>query len=139
MGNTVLFLCPHGAAKSVLAAAYFNQLAQTLDLPLQADSAGTEPDPVVAPVVVDMMKREGINVSHRQPRHVTAEDLNTAHRIISLGCSPESLGVTPERVEQWLDIPLVSQNPDEARTIIRKHVEQLVKELQIPLQAEKGE
>src|SRR5215213_1728539 len=129
MSNPILFLCPHNAAKSVIAIAYFKQFAQQRGLAVDADSAGTEPDAVVAPVVVEMMKREGMDVSVYQPRHVTAEDLNSAQRIISMGCIPEELGVTAERIEQWNDIPLVSQNPDAARTVIRDHVEKLVMEL----------
>jgi hypothetical protein len=40
---TVLFLCPHGAAQSVLASAYF-QRAPEGGLNVRVDSAGTEPD-----------------------------------------------------------------------------------------------
>ncbi len=135
MSTKVLFLCPHGAAKSVMAKAYFNQFARQQGLTVAADAAGTEPDAVVAPIVVEMLNREGLDVSQHQPRHVTAEDLKSAQRIISMGCSPEELGVSTERIEQWNDIPPVSQNPDSARTIIRDHVEQLVTELQRHVQS----
>ena len=40
---TVLFMCPHGAAKSVLASAYFKQLAAARGLRVRVDAAGTEP------------------------------------------------------------------------------------------------
>jgi arsenate reductase (thioredoxin) len=130
MSNTILFLCPHHAAKSVIAAAYFNQIADQLGLALKADSAGTEPDDVVSPVVVAMLSREGIDVSQHQPRLVTAEELATAQRIISMGCLNETLAVAPERIEQWNDLPMVSQDPDGARIAIRTRVEQLITELQ---------
>ena len=45
-GRRVLFMCPHGAAKSVLASAYFRRLAKERGLNVEVDSAGTEPDPV---------------------------------------------------------------------------------------------
>src|SRR5215471_2456904 len=96
MKNTILFLCPHHAAKSVVAEAYFNRLARQYDLPVRGDSAGTEPDKVVAPAVVDMLRQENIDVSGRQPRLVTEADLAQAQRIISMGCTPEELGVPSE-------------------------------------------
>lgn len=37
---TVLFMCPHGAAKSVLASAYFQHLAKERGLNVRVDSAG---------------------------------------------------------------------------------------------------
>lgn len=46
---TVLFMCPHGAAKSVLASAYFERLATERGLNVRVESAGTDPDPTVAP------------------------------------------------------------------------------------------
>ena len=42
--NTVLFVCEHGAAKSVIAAAYFNQLASEKNLDVRAIERGTNPD-----------------------------------------------------------------------------------------------
>lgn len=130
MPPSILFLCPHNAAKGVIAAAYFNQLAQQAGVSAVADSAGTEPSDAISPVVVEMLRREGIDVSHHTPRYVTSEELKTARRIISMGCSPESLEIAPERVEQWSDVPMVSQDPEGARQAIRRRVERLIIELQ---------
>ena len=47
----VLFMCPHGAAKSVLAIRVLRRLAKERGLNVEVDSAGTEPDPSVAPAV----------------------------------------------------------------------------------------
>jgi protein-tyrosine-phosphatase len=44
MSDRILFLCPHNAAKGVIAAAYFNRFAQQIGLLWVADSAGTEHD-----------------------------------------------------------------------------------------------
>ena len=68
--GSVLFLCPHNAAKSVLAAAYFDRLAVERGLPFRADSAGTEPAEGPAPAVVAALQAEGIDVSGYRPRHV---------------------------------------------------------------------
>ena len=125
----VLFLCPHNAAKSVLAAAYFNQLAQQDGLPFLADSAGTEPEAAVSPDVRAMLASDGIDVSSYVPRQVTREDLQASAYIISMECDAEDLGVAPERVIVWSDVPPVSQQPEQARVVIRAHVERLIAEL----------
>ena len=129
MANTILFLCPHHAAKSVIAEAYFNRLAQQYNLPMRGDSAGTDPEAAVSPAVADLLRSDGIDVSGHKPRLVTQDDLAQALRIISMGCTPEELGLPAERVEQWTDVPLVSQNIQGARDAIRTHVESLITQL----------
>jgi protein-tyrosine-phosphatase len=129
MTNTILFLCPHHAAKSVIAQAYFNRLAQQENLPFVADSAGTEPDPVVSPVVADMLLAQGIDVRNHQPRRVTAIELDQAARVISIGCPLVDLEIAPERVESWDDVPMVSQDLPGSSAAILRHIEVLVKEL----------
>jgi protein-tyrosine-phosphatase len=129
MNSTILFLCPHGAAKSVMACAYFNRLVQQHGLPLVGDAAGTHPDEVVSPLVVKMLKSEGMDVANHQPRRVSHDDLTQAQRVISIGCALEDLDIPLERVEQWHDVPMVSQDADGAREAIRTHVEALVADL----------
>src|SRR5919106_1489229 len=46
--SRVLFVCLHGAAKSVVAAAHFRRLAKGRGLSFDAVAAGTEPDPELA-------------------------------------------------------------------------------------------
>jgi arsenate reductase (thioredoxin) len=129
MNNTILFLCPHHAAKSVIAAAYFNRLAAQHGLNFVADSAGTEPDERVSPAIAAMLEAEGIDVWGHQPRQVQADELNAAARVISMGCALADLETAPERVENWDDIPMVSQDLPGARDAILRHVEALAAEL----------
>lgn len=51
MLSTILFVCEHGAAKSVIAAAYFDKLAQARGLKYKAVFRGPNPDPALAPVL----------------------------------------------------------------------------------------
>lgn len=129
MTKKILFLCPHGAAKSVLAAAYFQRLADERGLPYRALSAGTEPDPVMSPSVVDQLRAEGLPVPSQAPRSVTGADLQSAHGIVSLGC--DLAGRLPAGTEplDWSDVPPVSADLPAARRAILAHVEQLVDEL----------
>jgi arsenate reductase len=131
MSTTILFVCPAGAAKSVIAAGYFNQLAQKWGLSINADSAGTEPDETVSPVVVAMLGREGIDVSQHQPRLVSAEELKSARRVVSMDCYPEMLGIPCQQIEQWNNIPALSNHPEAARIVIRVLVERLITKLRM--------
>src|SRR5215211_7400442 len=126
MNNQIVFLCPHGAAKSVIAAAYCRQLADQWGVPLHATSAGSEPDAEVSPAVVALLRAEGIDVSGHRPRRVTAGELATASQIISLGCDLGELARPGMVIERWDDVPPPSQNLLAARDCIRAHVEQLV-------------
>jgi protein-tyrosine-phosphatase len=129
MSQTVLFLCPHAAAKSVIAVADFQELAQQQGLDWQAVAAGTEPEARVSPVVVDLLRVEGKDVSQHRPRRVTLDELATASRIISMGCDLNGLVSSDISVTRWDDVPAVSVDPPAARAEIRARVERLILEL----------
>ena len=128
MRSVILFLCPHNAAKSIMAAAYFNQQAAASGLTWTAVSAGTEPSDHISPAVVHLLRSQGMDVSQQQPRRVTSNDLETATRVISLGCATESLPVTVG-IEHWHDLPLPSQDLHRAYDVIHQHVTQLLVQL----------
>jgi arsenate reductase len=127
--RTILFLCPHNAAKSVLAAGYFDQLARERGLAYRAASAGTSPDAAPSPAVVAMLRDEGIDVASHRPRRLTPEDLASAHRVISLGCDPGDLDGGDVRVDRWDDVPPVSQDLGASRAAIKRRLDLLVNEL----------
>src|SRR5215213_10822506 len=126
--RTILFLCPHNAAKSILAAAYFDQLARDRGLDYRAASAGTSPDAAPSPAVVAMLRAEGIDVAGHRPRPVTTEELAGAHRVISLGCDLNDLDGGNVPVDRWDDVPQASQDLSASRTAIMRHLHTLVNE-----------
>jgi len=122
---TVLFVCLHGAAKSVLAAAEFERLARARGVAARAASAGTEPDPQIAPVVVARLLEEGIDLRGLRPRRVTRQDVAQASRVVSFGCDLGDLAPAGVEVERWDDVPAVSDDFDRARAAIRSRVARL--------------
>jgi arsenate reductase len=96
----VLFICPHGAAKSVLASTYFQRIAKERGLNVQVDFAGTEPDSAVAPKVLERLKARGYPPSAGQPRRVTPEDLASADLVISIGCDLTGLSPAPDKLRR---------------------------------------
>jgi protein-tyrosine-phosphatase len=126
---TVLFMCPHGAAKSVLASAYFQRVAKERGLNVRVLSAGTHPDPVVAPAVADHLSKHGYEVPISKPRLVTATDVSAADVVISLGCDLKDVAVPREKLVEWNEVPPPSENFDAADQAIRQRVVELVDEL----------
>ncbi len=124
--RTVLFLCPHNAAKSIIAAEYFNQKAHADGLAWRADSAGTEPAETVSPVVVAMLRQDGLDVSQVKPRLVTPAELRDSGLVVSIGCTSQELNGIMRDVEYWDDVPLVSQNPEGSREAIRRQIDELI-------------
>jgi hypothetical protein len=122
----VLFVCLHGAAKSVVAAAHFRRLAGARGLPVDAVAAGTEPDEELAPVAVKGLAADGLSARPARPRPVTLYDLKSAARIVSFGCDVSPQG--GQRVDRW-DVPAVSDGYAAARGPIVANVERLVSEL----------
>src|SRR5262245_2625915 len=97
---TVLFLCPHNALRSVIAAALFNQRA---DGRAHAESAGTEPDDRVNERTVTVLREVGIGVANEPPGRLTAEQLEQATRVVSLDCPlpPDLAAIAAAKIENW--------------------------------------
>ena len=125
----ILFTCPHGAAKSVLASAYFQKLAKERGLAVRVDAAGTEPDPSVSPAVVEHLAKQGYQVPIDKPRLVSSADLANADIVISLGCDTSRLAVPTGALRKWDDVPAPSQDFAGADEAIRRHVVELLEEL----------
>jgi protein-tyrosine-phosphatase len=122
----VLFVCLHGAAKSVIGAAHFRRLAAARGLAIGAVAAGTEPEPQLAPGALKGLAGEGLEPAPRRPRPVTLYDLDSAARIVSFGC--DVVPARGQRVDQW-DVPAVSDGYEAARDRIVANVERLLDEL----------
>jgi protein-tyrosine-phosphatase len=127
--TTVLFMCPHGSARSVLASAYFQKLAKERGLNVRVDSAGMQPDAAVGPAIAEHLTKNGYAVPIVKPRAVTPGDLATADVVISLGCDLTGLPAPRGTLQQWNDVPGPSENLAGADEAIRQHVAELVEEL----------
>ena len=122
----VLFVCLHGAAKSVVGAAHFRRLAAERGLTIDAVAAGREPDEQLAPGAVKGLAADGLNATPGRPRPVTLYDLQSASRVVSFGC--DIVPASGQRVDQW-DVPAVSDGYAAARERIVANVERLVSEM----------
>jgi arsenate reductase (thioredoxin) len=125
----VLFICEHGAAKSILAAAEFNKLAEQRGLPHRAVARGMNPDPTFSAATVSGLRKDGLPEPKGKPQMVTAADVTKAERVVTLGCKlPDSVGGSTKAAD-WSDVSSPSRDYDTARTDVVRHVNQLLDEL----------
>jgi arsenate reductase len=128
----VLFICEHGNVKSLMAASYFNQMANKRGLPFHAVARGTHPNSTtVPPGVVDTLRAEGVDVSSFHPSMLSNSDLSTSARVIAIGVelTPDSRQLAQTSVEEWNDIPPATLSYAATQQALKAHVERLVDEL----------
>jgi len=124
----ILFVCTHGAARSPIAAAYFNKIAKEQNLNYRAIFKGTEPDSVLTNGTKKGLRKDEINIKDWKPKLVSENEINKANRIITFDCELPS-NVISTKIEQWNGTPPISKDYDKARDIIKNKVYQLIESL----------
>jgi arsenate reductase len=123
--RVVVFVCEHGSAKSIVAAAYFDKLAAERGLSLHAIARGTHPDEQIAPAAAHGLAADGLAAGGR-PTRLVKSDTTQAIRIVAFCDLPADLADRP--VEHW-QVPAVSEDYRAARDAIVKNVSQLLDDL----------
>lgn len=120
----ILFLCPHGGAKSVIAVSHFNRLAAERGLPFVAAAAAAEdPYDAVPGPVADHLQRDGFDVRGFRPHRIALDRIDAAARVVTIGCD------VPGAHERWDDVPAASEDLEGSVAAIRRHVDVLAKAL----------
>lgn len=114
----VVFVCLHGAAKSVIAAAYWNRLADERGIHMRATAAGIEPEPGIPSAVREGLRADGLETGDIRPRPVSRQELRSAARVVSFGCDLSDVAPRGRYVERWDDVPAVSDGFAAARDAI---------------------
>jgi protein-tyrosine-phosphatase len=123
--STIIFVCEHGAAKSIVAATYFNQLANEMGLGLRAVARGTNPDDKLSPQAVKGLSEDGLTPTEAIPQKLTETDLQSAHRVVTF-CELPAEYHPKTIVEHWDDIPPVSESYEQARDLIVARIRQML-------------
>ena len=97
----VLFVCVHNAGRSQMAAALLHHHAAGR---VDVRSAGSAPADEVNPVVRAAMAELGIDLGASRPRILTADAVETADVVVTMGCG-DACPVFPGR--RYLDWDLV--------------------------------
>jgi len=96
----VLFICVENAGRSQIAEAFTNHYGKGK---VVASSAGIMLADKVNPVVVEVMKEKGIDISMNKPKLLTMKMAEEADKIIAMGCSVEKYCPAPllKNVRDW--------------------------------------
>ena len=128
--SQVLFVCEHGNVKSLMAASYFNELAQARGLAFRGISRGSAPDSdSVPPKIVTGLSGDGFDVSAFHPAALSASDVSASITVVAIGVPLAKELVGGASFAQWNDVPPASVDYAAARASLKKHVEQLLGEL----------
>jgi arsenate reductase len=133
----VLFVCVENAGRSQMAEAFARKYGGGK---VEALSAGTMPSKEVNPVVIQVMREKGIDLTANRPKAITRQMVEEADMIIVMGCSAEGFCPAPllNKVIDWQiedpkDKPIekVREIRDELESMIRK----LISEIDNPMGA----
>lgn len=127
--SAVVFVCEHGAAKSVVATAYFNKLAAERGLPFRATFRGTAPQDNLSVRAVQGLKADGVAVPSGKPSAINDKDISDATHIFAIGCALPDKARQSGKASDWSDVP-DDQGYAPMRDAIVRHVKQLLDELQ---------
>jgi arsenate reductase len=120
----VLFVCTQNAGRSQMAQAFFERHGPD---DVRAESAGDAPASEVHPVVVEVMREVGIDLTGRRPKKLTLEMQLHADWAITLACGARCPYV-PTTVVDWDVEDPAGKSLEEVRAI-RDEVEERVQEL----------
>src|SRR5690349_12875162 len=126
---SVIFVCEHGAAKSVIATAYFNKLAAERGLPYRATFRGTSPQDDLSTRAVAGLRADGIAIPDGKPSAIATEDVARATHIFAIGCTLPTVATASGKASDWSDVP-DDQGYGPMRDAIVRHVTTLLDELQ---------
>ena len=125
----VVFVCEHGAAKSVIATAYFNKLAAERGLPFRATFRGTSPQDDLSVRAVAGLKADGVSVPSGKPAAINDTDVAAATHIFAIGCTLPDKAQQSGKASDWSDVP-DDRGYGPMRDAIVRHVTALLDQLQ---------
>ncbi len=98
--SVVLFVCEHGSAKSVVAAAHFNKPAHEMNLNIRALSRGTDPDEEILPNVLQGLTAEGLMPGEAKPKLLSRDDVAGVARVVTFCDLPKDIAAKVP-TESW--------------------------------------
>jgi arsenate reductase (thioredoxin) len=123
----VLFVCVENVGRSQMAEAFAKEYGKDVFI---ASSAGNKPANKVNPVVVEVMKEKGIDISTSKPKLISFQIANDSDLIVTMGCNDQGICPGPffKPTIQWnLEDP--KGKPIEEVRKIRDQIERQVLDL----------
>jgi protein-tyrosine-phosphatase len=127
----VLFVCVENAGRSQIAEGFFRKYAPKGYATL---SAGTKPVSEINPLVLQVMKEVGIDISKQRSKDLTEDVLRNANKVVNMGCMDNNFCPTlyiPKVIDWGLEDPKgkTIEKVREIRDEIERRVRELAAEL----------
>ena len=125
--KTILFVCVENAGRSQMAEGFFNKNAPE---GYRAISAGTKPVSQINPVVIEVMKEVGIDISNQKSKEITEDMMRDSFKTVNMGCMVKESCPTlflPNVLDWNLEDP--KGKSVEKVTELRDEIDQRLKEL----------
>jgi protein-tyrosine-phosphatase len=84
----ILFVCVENAGRSQMAEAFAKKYGQDK---FTVSSAGNKPADKINPVVVEVMKEKGLDISMNKPKMITAKMAMDTDLIVTMGCNDQGI------------------------------------------------
>jgi arsenate reductase len=124
----ILFVCEQGTSKSMIAASYFNKLAEERNLLWRAEGCGTNPADTIPNKVLDGLASDRVQIVSTETKRVQQADIDKANKVILFYPLPENLKAKG-KTSLWSNMPAVSDDYDKAREAIVLKVKTLIDSL----------
>jgi len=121
----VLFVCTHNAGRSQMAAALLDHQAAGR---VRVTSAGSQPADQLNPAVVQAMAEIGLDISREFPKPLTADKVQAADVVVTMGCGDTCPVYPGKRYLDW-DLPDPAGLDLAAVRPIRDDIDRRVREL----------
>lgn len=126
---SVVFVCEHGAAKSVVASEYFNKLAAERGLAIHAIARGADPQAGISIAAVKGLREDGLSTSLAEPRPLTPSEARSAARVVAFDCELPKMKAFKDIGACWNDVPTVGDDYAAARDTIHVHITAMIDQL----------
>lgn len=125
--KSILFVCVENAARSQIAEAFFRKYAPK---GYQAYSAGTNPSTMINPLVIQVMKEIGIDLTKHKPKELSEDMILRCDKTINMGCMDKDScpALFTKNIVDW-KIADPKGKPIEEIRKIRNEIHSKIKEL----------
>jgi protein-tyrosine-phosphatase len=124
-GKKVLFVCVENARRSQMAQGFAEALGQGK---VEVYSAGSRPSQQIDPMIIEVMKEKGIDLSSKRPKSLNDLPSIEMDYLVTMGCEETCPAVLAKKIIEW-EIPDPKGKSIDVFRKVRDIIEDMVKTL----------